>query len=151
MESRGMRDHTNLMTKVVEHRTALQQVQHHVIKIEEKMTDTDKALNRKLDLIAYQVDESQQSLLSLRAIGVQIFELLRTFPLELRESLRSILQSNWHMYRILLQIQSNLFRAPTGILDSNIKFEDGLGDRRELPYDIFRHWEVRALIPFVTR
>ncbi len=146
-----MRDNTDLMKKVVEHRTALQQVQNHVIENEEKMTDRDKTLNRKLDLVADQVHESQRSLLSLRATGVQIFGLLRSFPLEVRDSLRSVLQCNWHMYQILLQIQNSPSRAPTGKLDSNIKFEDALGDRRELPYDIFRHWEVRTQILFVTR
>ena len=85
-----MREHKDLMKKVVEHRTALQQVQNHVIEVEEKMTDTDKTLNGKLDLVADQNHESQRSLLSLRAIGVQVFEILRTFPLEVRDSLRSI-------------------------------------------------------------
>ena len=129
------------MTKVAEHRAALEQVQHRLINIEENMTNADHMYNARLNAISDKVGETQQSVLSLRGIGEQISALLRSFPLEMRDLLQGILQSNWHIYQILLQIQHNPPKSPTGLLDSNIKFEDAMGDRRELPYDIFRHWE----------
>lgn len=141
IEVRGKKEHTYLMTKVAEHRAALEQVQHHLINIEENMTNADHVYNARLNAISDKVGETQQSVLSLRGIGEQISALLRSFLLEMRDLLQGILQSNWHIYQILLQIQHNPPKSPTGLLDSNIKFEDAMGDRRELPYDIFRHWE----------
>lgn len=139
-EARGKREHTDLMTKVIEHRAALDQVQHQITDLEKNMTNADEVRSAKFDVMSNKVGETQQSILSLRGIGEQISALLQSFPLEMRDLLRGILRSSWNIYQILLQIQQDTPTSPTGLLESNIKFEDAMGDRRELPYDIFRHW-----------
>jgi len=42
----------------------------------------------------------------------------------------------------MLQMQQNISPRPTNLLESNIRFEDALGEIKELPYEYFRHWEV---------
>lgn len=55
------------------------------------------------------------------------------------ESSQKILQSNWQIYRML---QQNVPTSPTGLLATDIKFEDALGQIQTLAYEHFRHWEV---------
>lgn len=160
MDYRSEKRHKSLITKVTENRASLQQSQRQMARVEEGMSKTAAVsseqtekirndiarsredLSHKLDGLSLRTDDTQSSIMSFRRTGDQILEFFRSFPQGLRELLNKILQSNWQMYQILLQVQQNFARSLTGMLDSNIKFEDALGDHRELPYEIFRHWEV---------
>ena len=150
------------MSKVAEHRAELQRVQNGIAQVEEKVSraeglfdrrlgnienETSKAResqDRRFDEFGTKMEETKSSVMSLRGTGEQILRCLGTFPREMRELLQSIVRANWQMYQVLLSIQQNASRSPTGLLESNIRFEDAFGDRRELPYEYFRHWEVRV-------
>ena len=80
--------------------------------------------------------------MSLGRIGQHVMDFVTTFPAEMRGLLRAILQSNWQLYQLLRASQHRLGPSPTGLLDSNIVFEDALGQVQELPYQTCRHWEV---------
>ena len=128
IQSGAKKDHNTLMSKIVEHQTALHQIQN-------KMEHTERATNAKLDAISH-------SVVTFSCIRDQVLAFLATFPSELRGLLRNILQSNWQIYQALLEIQKCTAQSPTGLLDSDIKFEDALGEFRQLPYEHFRYWEV---------
>ena len=161
MDSRDKEKHSDLMSKVAEHRATLHKVQDGIVQVDEKISRAGAAFDKRLegiennmtqaretssrgfDEIVAKVKGTQTSVMSLRSTGEQILRCLRTFPREMRELLQKILIANWQMYQILLKIQQTTVRSPTGLLDSNIRFEDALGDYSELPYEYFRHWEVR--------
>lgn len=161
MDSRDEAKHSDLMSKVAEHRATLHKIQDGIVEVEDKVSRAgaafDKRLegienniiqaretsNRGFDEIVAKVKGTQTSVMSLRSTGEQILKCLGTFPKEMRELLQKILCANWQMYQILINIQQSTARSPTGLLESNIRFEDALGDYRELPYEYFRHWEVR--------
>ena len=98
--------------------------------------------HRKANNLTTQVQAIRSSVVSLRGLGENIIAHVRRLPKKMRELLQAILYSNWQIYQILLQIQRTTSQSPTGLLDSNIKFEDALGEYKELPYEHFRHWEV---------
>ena len=160
MGSRAQEKHSDLMSKVAEHRAGLQKVQDGITQVEGKVSRVGVALDQRLDRvdatisqagetsdrrfdeIGAKVEHTQFSVISLRKTGEQILRCIGTFPREMRGLLQNILHANWQMYQVLLKIQQSTARSPTGLLESNIRFEDALGDYRELPYEYFRHWEV---------
>ena len=164
MDTRNQEKHSDLMSKAAEHRAALHKVQDGVAQIEDKMsragavfdrrldgiendiTQAEKTSSRCLDEISAKVGDTRTSVMSLRSTGEQILKFLRTFPGEMRELLENILRANWQTYQVLLRIQQSTTRSPTGLLESNIRFEDALGEYRELPYEFFRHWEVSTTV-----
>ena len=54
-------------------------------------------------------------------------------------------QANLQTYGLLRSIQDNMIRTPKFDLSDCICFEDALGRIKQLPYEYFRHWEVRAI------
>ena len=164
IDSRNEEKHSDLMSKAAEHRAALHKVQDGIVQIEKKVVQAESAFHQRLESIendmsktvessdrhfheiTAKVEGTQTSVTSLRSTGEQILHCLRTFPQEMRGMLENIIRANWQMYQILLNIQQRTDRSPTGLLESNIRFEDALGDYRELPYEFFRHWEVRITL-----
>lgn len=148
------------MSKVVEHRAALHRVDARIIDVENAIScaaaTSDRQFNeikgtisqasetssRRLESVSTKLDNAHDSVMSLRSTGERILSCLASFPREFRDLLQQILQRKWQMYQILLSIQRSMARSPTGLLGSNIKFEDALGEYTELPYELFRHWEV---------
>ena len=98
----------------------------------------------RLEQISDSTASMNLSLIGVRNLGKQIYEFLNSFPAELRGMLRTILQTNMQIYALILQSQRNVPASPTLLLQSNIRFEDGLGVVRELPHEWFRDWEVGA-------
>lgn len=150
MGSRDEDKHSDLMSKAAEHRAALQKVQDGVKQVEEKVSRAGAAFERldsihntiswageaskrRFDEIDTKVEHTQISVMSLRSTGEFCLRRLGTFPREMRELLENILRANWQMYQILLKIQQSTVRPPTGLLESNVRFEDALGGYRELP------------------
>lgn len=149
------------MSQAAEHRAALHKVQDGIGQVEEKISraeavfderlgnvenDISKArenYDRRFDEIGDKIEDTKTSVMSLRSAWEQILRSVGTFPREMRELLQNIVRANWQMYQVLLSIQQSTSRSPTGLLESNIRFEDALGECRELPYEYFRHWEVR--------
>ena len=149
MRSTGKNEHNELMAKMVEHRTHLQRMDGGLEKVHKEISQTRRAVHSQYDAlgdavahaaqasrhhfdhISLKVDEANSSVMSMRSTGEQIIGYLRNFPHDLRELLQKIIQGNWQMYRVLLQIQNNTARSPSGLLESNIRFEDALGDYRE--------------------
>lgn len=85
------------------------------------------------------------SLTRLGDLGIQALTIMRTLPSELRTILRTVLQTNMQMYTVLLEVHRKIAAPPTLALESNIRVEDALGEIRSLPFEWFRHWEVRVL------
>ena len=130
------------MSMVIENRAALGRVEHEMGHMSNDLREANAVSHEKLDALSTKADAIQTSIVSLRGLGEQIMNYIGHFPEDIRDLLRSILQSNWQLYQVLLQIQQSTPHSPTGLLDSNIKFEDALGEYSELPYEYFRHWEV---------
>ena len=95
-----------------------------------------------LTSIHARIDNMELSVVQPRHFGQQIINYLNTFPRKIQQLLRAIFQSNLQIYQMLLQMQQNIPARPTNLLESNIRFEDALGEIKELPYEYFREWEV---------
>ncbi len=142
MSARSKREHESLMSADAEQRAAIRRMRQEMLHMNTKTQDTNEVSHEKLDAISAKANATHASIMSLRSLGEQMMDYIRQFPQEIRDLLRVILLSNWQMYQVLLQIQHHISYNPTGRLDSNITFEDALGEYRELPYEYFRHWEV---------
>lgn len=133
---------SKLLSKAAEHRVALDNMERRITNIEEGIKHAAQASKNGLEALSSDINASREAVMSLGDIGKQAMTFLCTFPSEMRSLLRKILQSNWQIYQLLLNIQKNPSQSPTGLLDSNIKFEDAMGELYELPYEYFRYWEV---------
>lgn len=134
------------MSRAAEHRAALHKVQDGIVRIEKKVVRADSVFHQRLDSIendmpqamrssdrhfheiSAEVEVTNTSVTSLRSTGEHILRCLRTFPREMRELLQNIIRANWQMHQVLLNIQQKIDRSPTALLESNIQFEDALGD-----------------------
>lgn len=143
LHARTKSQHGDLMTKISEQRATLQDVQKEVGQLKDNVKDEATTIHTRLDAISSTNDSIQASVLSLRGLSDQMKRYIGTFSRDIQDLLRTIMWSNWQMYRVLLQIQANTAPKPTMLIESNIRFEDAMGDYRELPYEFFRHWEVR--------
>ncbi|ERF68437.1 hypothetical protein EPUS_03755 [Endocarpon pusillum Z07020] len=141
LSSRSKKEHEDLMTDVTDTRAGVNRLSEELGHLSNDLLKADTAGREKLEAVFAKADATQASIARLRSLGEQVMGYVGQFPKEIREFLRTILQSNWQIYRVLLQVQQNISHSPTGLLDSNIKFEDALGEYKELPYEYFRHWE----------
>lgn len=107
-----------------------------------KIEETNDTTHNKIDRLSTKVEQVQTSVSSARSVAKQVFDFLVSFSREAQEIMRAIIQSNWQIYRVLLEVQDRVAQTPTGLLNSNIKFENALGEYWEFPYEVFRHWEV---------
>ncbi|KAF2635384.1 hypothetical protein P280DRAFT_194530 [Massarina eburnea CBS 473.64] len=98
---------------------------------------------RSISALAIGVSSISTSITTLCRLGTQIQSILSTFPAELRDLLQTVVRTNMQMYTVLLEVHRKISAPPTLALDSNIRTEDALGVVRSLPYEWFRHWEVR--------
>jgi hypothetical protein len=130
------------MVKVAKHRVAMNQMQVQIRAVDQRIVEADAASQSKLSCISSKLDTTYNSVVSIRGLCEQLRDYFGTFPQEIQGHLQRIMNSNWQIYQILLQIQQSLRRGPTSLLETNIRFEDALGEYRELPYEYFRHWEV---------
>ncbi|KAL8948158.1 MAG: hypothetical protein Q9222_005635, partial [Ikaeria aurantiellina] len=96
----------------------------------------------KLDNISTNIKRSASAMFSLRTLASQFASFMLSWPRETREQIRRILQNNYRIYHLLLDVQNSIVARPTTILDSDIKFEDALGRTMHLPYNYFHDWEV---------
>ena len=142
MSSRSKKEHEDLITDVADTRAGVNRLYEELGHLSNDLRNADTAGREKFEAVFAKADATQASITRLRSLGEQVMGYVGQFPKEIREFLRTILQSNWQIYRVLLQVQQNISHSPTGLLDSNIKFEDALGEYKELPYEYFRHWEV---------
>ena len=142
MDSRLKGEHQDLRSQILEYRRMLSEVQGRIGHVEENMREQAKTEEANHGAITSRIDTLQVSVLNLRTLGSQMLKHVCTFPQSLQTQLRAILYSNWQMYQVLLRLQQQVPQNPTNLMESNIKFEDALGDFKELPYEYFRHWEV---------
>lgn len=136
-------EHSELLTKATEHRAALNNVKGRITNIEDSIKQAAQASNNRLDALSTDIEITKASVISIGSLGQEILSFVSSFPSDLHSLLQQVLQSNGQIYRGLLSLQQSMTRSPTGLLESNIRFEDAMGDLRELPYEYFRHWEVR--------
>lgn len=139
---RREKEHSELLSKVAEHRSILDSVGERITNIEDRVQQATQTSDEKLEALSSNVEATKAAVMSFRGVGQQIMSFFSAFPLEMRDLLQKILQSNWQIYHILLSIQQSPTRSPTQSLDSNIQLEDAMGELIPLPYVYFRHWEV---------
>ncbi|KAI9783622.1 MAG: hypothetical protein M1816_001213 [Peltula sp. TS41687] len=141
IESRGKRDHKDLMTKILEQRQSLHLLDDGIQAVTDQISQSQGSLETRLDVMSTTANNLQTSVMNLRGLGSQVIAFMGTFSAEFQVLLRKIIHTDQQMYNLLLQIQQRISASPTTTLQSNIKFEDVLGRTRELPYEYFRHWE----------
>ncbi|KAL2043073.1 hypothetical protein N7G274_004133 [Stereocaulon virgatum] len=141
MNARTKMEHGDLLSKIGEHRAAMDKIRESVEQVDDRITKEREVLYGRMEAISDKMDAAQLSIIGMRSLGERILEYIKTFPREIRGLLRAIMQNNWQMYQVLLQIQHNTSRAPTAMQASNIRFTNVLGEYRELPYEYFCHWE----------
>lgn len=143
-EKQQDRENSKLLSKAAEHRAALENMESRITDIEAGIKHVAQASKDGFEALSSEMHATGAAVMSLRDIGKEVINFLCTFPSEMRNMLRDILQSNWQIYQLLLNLQKTPGQSPTGLLDSNIKFEDAMGELYELPYEYFRYWEVRT-------
>ena len=136
--------------KIAEHQNMLYSVKERTQSIDDRMKLFQVADHEILESIDARVDKIDHTVVQARQFGKQIIDHLNAFSGKI---LRAILQSNLQTYQLMLQMQQNISPRPTNLLESNIRFEDVLGEFKELPYQYFRHWEVnsQAILGFEMR
>ena len=133
--------HSELLSKAAEHRSTLDSIEERITKIGNGI-QLAKSSDEKIEALSSEIEETKAAVMSFRGVGQQILSFVSAFPLEMRDLLQNILRSNWQIYHVLLNLQQSLAQSPTQSLDSNIHFEDAMGELIQLPYAYFRHWEV---------
>jgi hypothetical protein len=115
--------------------------------VQDQLNVVAVASERKLDSISTDVMSVATSVSHFGGILSNIVRFLRSIRSETRAALQQILQTNMQIYAMLMASQNNIDVTPSLLLESNIQFEDALGRTSSLPYQWFRHWEVRAITP----
>jgi len=130
--------------------TSQEQLREDILNSTSHLTDQLGQVNndtastkRNISALATGVGSISTSITTLLGLGTQILSILRVFPAELRALLQNVVRTNVQMYAVLLEVQRKISASPTLALESNIRIEDALGEIRSLPYEWFRHWEVR--------
>lgn len=131
-----------LEEKITEHQNVLHSVKERTQSMDDRMKLFQVADHEILESIDARVDKIDHTVVQARQFGQQIMHYLNAFSGKIQGLLRAILQSNLQTYQLMLQMQQNISPRPTNLLESNIRFEDVLGEFKELPYVYFRHWEV---------
>ena len=174
MESYSSSHYQQLFEKLEEHTVCMQKVLRGVDGAKNEMFLSHEAIRREasgssdrlqqgLDNVNVGMENMTQclsglsigfasahtSLVTLQTLSSQIVGFLRSFPMELRTLLDTVIRTNMRMYVMLLSIHERISASPTLLLQSNIRFEDALGVTQELPYEWFRSWEVRSMSPHV--
>ena len=144
IESRGKKDHKDLMTKILEQRQRFNRVDDELQAVKDQVSQGQGALENRLDKISNTTTNLHTSVKSLQSLGSQILAFIGTFSAEIQILLQRIIHTDQQMFSLLLQVQHRISASPTTMLQSNIKFEDALGRACELPYEYFQHWEVSS-------
>ena len=141
---RAKREYSELESKIVEHKFALGQIEKTVGSVEHKMDKFEAVVDTNTKAMVDKMEGINTSVVSLRTLGYQIMEFLKTFPRDIRDVLQNIVQADWRTYQAVLRIQEHLARSPSSLDESNIQFTNGLGEHSSLPYEYFCQWEVRV-------
>ncbi|KAL8714822.1 MAG: hypothetical protein Q9220_001335 [cf. Caloplaca sp. 1 TL-2023] len=142
IEGRAKENDQGVAEKLTGQRHQLDRVEAGINDLDQRLAREQTATNQKISDLGATTTTSNAAILSLRDISGYISTFLASFPQEFRGFIQRVLQDNWNMYQVLLQIRDRIPAQPTTLIDSNIKFEDALGRTKELPYEFFRHWEV---------
>ncbi|KAL8774266.1 MAG: hypothetical protein Q9209_001017 [Squamulea sp. 1 TL-2023] len=135
-------DNIHVIGKITEHHEQLNRVEKGLLDMDRRLGLESGATDKKLDQIEASVNQSRSAVFSLRSLSDQIIAFVGSFPQEVRDYIQRTLHDNWNIYQTLLQIQSSLSARLTAPPESRIKLEDALGRTMELPYELFRCWEV---------
>ena len=142
MHTRRNIEHSELLTKAAEHRSSLNNIESQIKDINTKVEDASVASNAKVDALSSSINATRTMVTTMTGVGQQIIRFMNAFPSEMRSMLQNILHVDRQNYLLLLDLQQKFAPNPTGLLNSNIEFEDAMGEVRTLPYEYFRHWEV---------
>ena len=134
----------NFEDKVTEHHYIQQLTQERAQSMNHQIQLTQAADHEMLESICDRVDKMDRSVVQASRFGQQMMTHVDRFSGRIYGLLQAILHSNFETYQTLLQQQRDVPPRPTNLLESNIRFEDALGEIKELPYAYFRHWEVEA-------
>ena len=145
IQKQGEKQHSELLSKVAEHRAVVGNLKNQTSNLGHEIKKNAMDTQERLDALSSTVDGTKTAVMSMRDIVQHVGHFVSTFPFEMRDLLQKILQANWQLYHLLLNIQQNPGQSPTGLLESNIHFEDAMGGWTSLPFEHFRHGEVNNL------
>ena len=90
-------EHSELLSKVAEHRSILDSVGERITNIEDRIQQAAQTSDKKLEALSSDVEATKAAVMSFRGVGQQIMSFFSAFPLEMRDLLQKILQSNWQI------------------------------------------------------
>ena len=140
-----------LNTRMSENSTLLHQVHCKMEGLGHRIDASYTATQVSQDECSSSVRAMHSSVISLRSIGEQIKSFIASFPEEIRKLLYTIISDDRRIYHAVLQIQEGIQASPTSLHGSNIRFTDVLGEYRELPYELFCHWEVNHCLEIIRK
>ena len=111
-------------------------------RFEEASRCTQLSSQVEREQVAGNVKSADRSLSRVHHVKEQVASYFNALPRKIQGLLQAILRSQFQSYQLLLKVQRDISQRPTNALESNIKFEDVLGETQYLPYEFFRHWEV---------
>lgn len=133
-----------MTSRFEQQKVVLSQIEHTGENIEHKIDRLATVANANSEAMAKKIEIANTSIISLRALGSQILDFLKTFSQEIRDRLQSITQADWRTYQAILRVQEHLARSPSSLNETNIHFTNSLGEYSSLPYQYFCQWEVRV-------
>ncbi|KAL8837526.1 MAG: hypothetical protein Q9170_002485 [Blastenia crenularia] len=142
LDNRTKQEYNASKARDEEHRTATVQVQSAVEGLGDRISIVATAAAAGMETLSDKVDATNSSVYSLRAVGDQIMNFVRTFPKEIRDRLQAITQADWRTYQAVLHIQEQIAQTPSSLHETNIQFTNVLGEHRSLPFEYFCHWET---------
>ena len=131
-----------MTSRFEQQKVVLSRIEHTGGSIEHKIDKLATVADANSEAIAKKIEIADTSITSLRALGSQILDFLKTFPQEIRDRLQSITRADWRTYQAILRIQDHLARSPSSLSETNIHFTNSLGEYSSLPYQYFCQWEV---------
>ena len=132
-------NHVQILNRQVQQDEAIQSIAERARCTEAMIGQAAQEATTDMTTVRSDTASVRSSVVHMSNIGQQLLSFLGSFQSEMRQKIGRLLSLNWLMYQMLLVMQQNISRSPTGLLQSNIRFEDAMGEPKELPYEYFRH------------
>ncbi|KAH7071624.1 hypothetical protein FB567DRAFT_538512 [Paraphoma chrysanthemicola] len=156
VEAQQQKSHATLLASVLDLRSqatcanaTLQSTQITVDNIAKSQQQNHEAIKQSMVSVSITLRNVSQAatatasaVMSFRDLGIQLLQLIRDLPQQVREALEKVVRTNLEMYAILREIQTSLARSPRYDLADTLQFEDFYGKNRYLPYEFFCHSPV---------
>jgi uncharacterized protein YoxC len=154
LERQGRENHRELMSRAATNENCLQNTHQRIEEVQEAVADVGRDMKEKFRSLEESSNNSnsilqsvcatsksiQSTVTGLRNVGEHLRQLIHSFPLEFRDTVQKIHQTNMHIYNLLLA--QGVPQSPGRLAQNDITFVNALGIVEMLPYNHFRYWEV---------